>query len=262
MTQTSTSRQKEMAWLNLPCLSVPVKALFTGYILVVGLGLLMAGAQILLTHGMADGKFGISVDDIVYSYYGNRNGSKIEAKLNGSMKDKAPPVERLTIIKWARNGANKQEWQAKIKPIVMKRCAMCHAHIPTLPNITKYEVISKLAEVDHGASITSLTRISHIHLFGISFIFFFIGFIFSMAVGFNKWVKAGLIIFPFLFLITDVASWWLTKWDPNFAWLVIIGGTGYSLAATVMLFTSLYQMWIYPLRHQHLCPEVNTWKED
>ena len=34
-----------------------------------------------------------------------------------------------------------------------------------------------------GATITSLTRVSHIHLFGISFIFFFIGLIFSFAVG-------------------------------------------------------------------------------
>lgn len=255
-----TNRQKELAWLNLPCLSIPVKALFTGYILVVGLGLLMAGAQILLTHGMADGKFGISIDDIVYSYYGNRNGSKLESKLNGSMKDKAPPKERLTLIKWARNGADEKEWEATIKPIVDKYCAMCHANIPTLPNISKYNVISKLAEVDHGASISSLTRISHIHLFGISFIFFFIGFIFSMAVGFNKWVKAGLILFPFLFLITDISSWWLTKINPSFAWLVIIGGIGYSVAAAIMLFTSLYQMWIYPLKRK--CPEVNTWKKD
>ena len=253
-------QQKEMTWLNLPCLSLPVKALFTGYILVVGLGLLMAGAQILLTHGMADGKFGISVDDIVYSYYGNRHGSTIEAKLNGSMKDKAPPQERLTIIKWARNGADKKTWETTIQPIVNKRCAMCHAHIPTLPNITQYKVISKLAEVDKGASISSLTRLSHIHLFGISFIFFFIGFIFSMAIGFNKWVKAGLILFPFLFLIVDVSSWWLTKFNPQFAWLVIIGGFGYSLAATVMLFTSLYQMWIYPLKQG--CPEVNTWRSE
>ena len=46
-------------------LSLPVKALFTGYLLAVGLGLLFAGIQIMLTHGMADGKFGLSVDDIV-----------------------------------------------------------------------------------------------------------------------------------------------------------------------------------------------------
>jgi len=36
-------------WRNLTSLPFPIKALFTGYILVIGLGLMMAGAQILLT---------------------------------------------------------------------------------------------------------------------------------------------------------------------------------------------------------------------
>jgi hypothetical protein len=43
-----------------------------------------------------------------------------------------------------------------------------------------------------------------------------------------------------------VLSWWLTKLDPEFAWLTIIGGYGYSLASTAMLFISLYQMWLKP----------------
>ena len=242
------STNNKMVWPTLPELSLPIKALFTGYILVVGLGLMMAGGQILLTHGMADGKLGVSIDDIVYSYYGNRTGSKLEAKLNGSMKDKAPPEKRLTMIKWAQEGADKQEWEATIKPIVDQHCAMCHAHMPGLANVTKYEEMAELAHVDQGASIDNLTRVSHIHLFGISFIFFFIGFIFSMAIGFKPLIKAGIIIFPFLFLIMDISAWWLTKLSPHFSWLVIIGGIGYSIAAAIMLFTSLYQMWIYPLK--------------
>ena len=79
-----------------------LRALFTGYLLVIGIGLLMSFAQILLTHGMADGKFGLSVDDIVYSYYGNREGSRIEAKLQGSMKLMASEQDRAAIIKTCR----------------------------------------------------------------------------------------------------------------------------------------------------------------
>ncbi len=251
---------KETSWLNLPSLSLSIKALFTGYILVTGLGLMMAGGQIMLTHGMADGKFGLSVDDIVYSYYGNRKGSKLESKLNGSMKDKATPAENLTMIKWARDGAPETEWEPTIKPIVEAKCAMCHTgmHMSSLPNLTRYTTMKEVAHVDHGAEIGLLTRVSHIHLFGIAFIFFFIGLIFSMAVGFNKWIKAFLIFVPFAFLIIDVASWWLTKINPGFAYMVIIGGFGYSMAAAVMLFTSLYQMWIMPLRGQ--TSDENTWK--
>src|ERR1019366_8391508 len=77
----------DLAWLNLPNLPTPVKVLFSGYLLAIGLGLCMAGLQIMLTHGMADGKPGLSLDDIVYSYYGNRSGSKLESMLNGSMKE-------------------------------------------------------------------------------------------------------------------------------------------------------------------------------
>ncbi|WP_051144831.1 hypothetical protein [Thiomicrorhabdus sp. Kp2] len=250
---------KDSSWLNLPSLSLSMKALFTGYIFVVGLGLMMAGAQIMLTHGMADGKFGLSVDDIVYSYYGNRNGSKLESKLNGSMKDKATPEENLTMIKWARDGADEAAWTATIKPIVDAKCAMCHAHMPTLPNVTDYQSMKEIAAVDHGAEIGSLTRVSHIHLFGISFIFFFVGLIFSMAVGFRPWVKATIIFIPFAFLILDIASWWLTKMNPAFAYFVIVGGFGYSVAAGIMLFTSLYQMWIMPWKGQ--TSEENTWKK-
>src|SRR5690606_19109107 len=98
--------------------------------------------------------------------------------------------------------------------------------------------------INEGASISSLTRVSHIHLFGISFIFFFMGLIFSFAIGIPRWLKILAIAFPFGFLILDVLSWWLTKWIPGFAWLTIIGGIGYSLASTFMWFTSMYQMFV------------------
>ncbi len=252
--------KNSVSWLNLPSLALPLKALFTGYIMLVGIGLMMAGLQVLLTHGMADGKFGISVDDIVYSYYGNTTGSKLESKLNGSMKAHASSEDRLTIIKWARGGADKAEWETTVHPIVEQNCGKCHGMIPSLPDITDYNVAAKEAKLDEGATVSTLARVSHIHLFGISFIFFFIGFIFSLSVGFNKWVKSGLIIFPFLFLIVDISSWWLTKIDPGFAWLVIIGGIGYSIAAGVMLLTSLYQMWVMPLRQKHV--DINAWEDD
>lgn len=238
---------KEINDTPLSDLSLPIKSLFTGYLLVVGLGLLMAGGQIMQTHGMADGKLGLSVDDIVYSYHGNHdaeNASKLEAKLNGSMKENASPEDKLTMIKWAREGASESEWESTIKPIVMENCDACHANIPGLANIADKDVMMTMVEIDGGASIATLTRVSHIHLFGISFIFFFVGWIFSFATGFSNKMKSLLIATPFAFLIIDILAWWLTKMEPGFAWAVIIGGFGYSLASSVMIFSSLYQMWV------------------
>ncbi|MFZ1547252.1 MAG: elongation factor-1 alpha [Candidatus Nitrotoga sp.] len=235
---------QDFAWLNLPNLPTPVKVLFSGYLLAIGLGLCMAGLQIMLTHGKADGKPGLSLDDIIYSYYGNRSGSTLESKLHGSMKGMGTPEARLDIIKWVRNGAPEAEWELHFKDTFQRNCVQCHGSIPGIADFSKYEDVKNVAKIDEGASIQTLTRSSHIHLFGISFIFFFVGFIFSFAVGVPKWLKISAIATPFVFLIIDVFSWWLTKWNPNFAWLTLIGGFGYSIAATIMWFISMYQILI------------------
>jgi len=246
-------------WLNLTSISLPLRTVFTGYLLVTGLGLLMAGVQILLTHGMADGKFGVSVNDIVYSYYGDRGNSRLESKLNGSMKDKASAEVRMKIIQWVHNGAPEKEWQPKVRELFSDNCTQCHGTIPGLPDFNKLDAVKNLAQIDQGASVDSLTRVSHIHLFGIAFIFFFISLIFSLSVGIKPRVKAMIIIIPFGFLILDVLSWWLVKWYPNFALLTIIGGFGYSIASTFMMLTSLYQMWVMPYKAKIV--SANAWKD-
>ncbi|HFD13422.1 MAG TPA: elongation factor-1 alpha [Crenotrichaceae bacterium] len=231
---------------GLPWLPLSLKMLFTGYLLAIGLGLLVAGAQIMLTHGMADGKFGLSVDDIVYSYYGNREGTTIEAKLNGTMKDKAPPEIRIELIKWARKGAPQKDWDNGIHQKIQDHCVLCHNQSSFLPDFTKLETLQSLAKADTGESVAKLTAVSHIHLFGISFIFMLMGLIFVFSIGIPQWLKAVIVMIPFLFLILDILSWWLTKYFPGFAWVTIIGGFGYTFASTAMWCISLYQLWILP----------------
>lgn len=252
MPQTQTGVDRT----GLPNLSLPTRSLFTGYILVVGIGLLMAGVQILLTHGMADGEFGISIDDIVYSYYGDRSNSKLETKLNGSMQDKAPVAVKREMIMWAQQGASREEWDDRIGAQFHQYCTRCHSVIPAIPSFETYAGVLPSAAVDTGQTIDRLARVSHIHLFGIAFIFFFVGYIFNQAVGFSPLIQSVLIFTPFAFLLLDVLSWWLTKWYPNFAVLTLIGGFGYTVASTVMLVTCLYQMWLMPLRRHR--PTVKT----
>lgn len=248
-----------MTWLNLPNMPMPIKTLFTGYLLVVGVGLLMAGLQIMMTHGMADGKVGLSKNDIVYSYYGDRANSTLENKLNGSMKANASDEVRADIIQWVRKGAPKGDWDAHFKDVFEKNCVVCHSNMPNIPNFKNFEEVQKVAATSDGASFQSLTRVSHIHLFGIGFIFFFLSFIFSFAIGVPKKLKIVAIAFPFGFLILDILSWWLTKLSPNFAYLTIIGGIGYSLASTFMWITSMYQMFILSRNGKVY---GNAWEQD
>lgn len=238
--------------INLCSQGIALKALFTGYLIVVAIGYLMAVVQIQFTHGMADGEMGLSVDDIVYSYYGKRSGSVIEAKLNGSMKLMAPDEQRLKIINWVHKGADEKAfYDTGIRKIMDNNCIMCHnasSGLP-IPDFTKFENIAERAKTDTGASFSSLARVSHIHLFGIAFIFMFVGLIFSLAAGVPKYLKASVIVMPYIFLILDISSWWLTKLNPNFAWLVIIGGGTMALSFGFMWIVSMYEMWVMPSLH-------------
>lgn len=220
-----------------------LRALFTGYLLVIGIGLLMSFAQILFTHGMADGRFGLSVDDIIYSYYGNREGSRVEAKLQGSMKLMANEHDRAQIIKWVRDGSDRDQWDAHIKQVVANNCIRCHGTVPGLVDYRTYEGIRTVSQIDEGATVPTLARVSHIHLFGIAFIFFFVCLIFSLATGIPDWLRVTAISLPYVFLSIDVFSWWATKWVPGAAYLTIIGGLGYAISSGFMISTSLYQLW-------------------
>lgn len=234
--------------MELKTISLPLKVLFTGYLIVIGVGLLMAGIQILLTHGMADGKFGLSVDDIVYSYYGNRGNSKLETKLKGTMKEMASYEDKAAIVKWVQAGSPRDGWDNSVQSIVHANCVRCHGTVPGLPSFATYEGITVYTEIDEGATIQSLARVSHIHLFGIAFIFFFVCAIFSLASGIPSSLKSLAIGFPFAFLLIDILCWWLVKWYPIFARVEIAAGTGMNIAAAFMILTSLYQMWFLPMR--------------
>jgi len=225
----------------------PIKVLFTGYLCTVGVGYLFALIQILFTHGMADGKFGLSIEDIVYSYYGNRSGTVMENQLNGAMKANAPDEERFKIIEWVRAGADAEDYKDNgIEKIIESRCVMCHnENAGSLPNFKDFDVLKSYTTEDTGATFASLTRVSHIHLFGISFIFMFVGLIFSFAETTPTPYKCVAIGMPYAFLLADILSWWLTKIHPMFAWLVILAGMGMGVSFAFMWVTSILEMWLF-----------------
>jgi hypothetical protein len=226
-------------------LDTPVKILFTGYLTTVAIGYLFALIQILFTHGMADGKFGLSIDDIVYSYYGNRSGTVLENKLAGSMKGKATEQETFKIIQWVRDGASQNEFvNDQIDKIIDAKCVMCHnENAASIPDFNEFANIKELTKEDDGATFSSLTRVSHIHLFGISFIFMFIGLIFSFSTTASSYYKSIAIGMPYAFLIIDILSWWLTKLHPMFASLIMLAGGGMGLSFAFMWIVSIKEMW-------------------
>lgn len=221
-----------------------MRVLFTGALLVLGLAYMFAMVQTYVSHAARDGSPGLSVQDLIIAYSGSKEDSRLEAALKGPMVDMIEPDDAASITAWIHNGSPKDGYSETIQPILENNCIGCHDESnPHIPNLTKFDEILELTKSDTGVSVYTLIRVSHIHLFGITFIFFIMGFIFTHALVRPRWLKCVVIGVPFLAIILDIGSWYLTKIHPGFAWVVYIGGIGMAISFAFMWFTSMYQMW-------------------
>lgn len=215
-------------------------------LLTLGVGYLFAMIQIFVTHTGLDGKSGLTVADLRIAYSGKQGSTRLETALMGPMQSMLPAEERKIILAWASSDASKEGWEQKVKPIMDTRCIACHnGSDPHRPNFTAWDGVSQMVSKDTGMSMATLVRVSHIHLFGLTFIFFIVSSIFTHAYIKPLWFKCLVIVLPFLSIILDIASWYLTKFWPGLALMVIISGALMGLSFATQWIISMYQMWLY-----------------
>jgi len=211
------------------------------FLCLIGMGYLMALAFLYATHENVDGKPGLSLTDIAYTYYGNRSGTRIEAAIRGPMSGYLDDQARSTIVAWIQSGASEARYHKSVEPILQKHCVMCHHAGGPLYDLTTYAGVREVANVDMGTSIVSLVRVSHIHLFGISLILFAVGSVFRLTT-LRQWLKSTLALMPFLGMFVDILAWFLTHWDQHFAITVVVAGAVLGIGLGGQILVSLYQI--------------------
>lgn len=223
-----------------------MRVLFTCTLTVLGLGYLFAMIHIFSSHAGRDGNPMLSVDDLIIAYSGSQSDTRLEAALKGPMSKMLPQEELNEVIAWVRRGADQKEYEDQISKIIEKRCTTCHSgKNPHIPNLSNFEGIQEVVEKDTGMDIFTLVRVSHIHLFGLTFIFFIVSSIFCHSYIKPLWLKCIIIGIPFIAIICDIASWYLTKIFTPFAWVVLISGAFMGVSFGIQLVISIYQMWLY-----------------
>lgn len=244
-------------YLHYSELPYSLRVLYTAALLVLGLAYLFAGIYLYHTYSGKDGNpITLSYEDIVIAYSGSGKDSRLEAALRGPMRSMLPAEEISVVTGWVQEGADRTKYEARIKPTIDKRCLACHdGSNPHLPNLDGYDNLKKVTERDTGTGIFTLVRVSHIHLFGVTFIFFIMGLVFSHAYVRPVWLKCTAVALPFLCLTLDIMSWYFTKLYHPFAWVVIGAGATMAMSFAYMWFVSMYQMWFSET------PEVVTQRE-
>ena len=233
-------------YLHYSELPFSMRILYTAALLVLSLGYLFALIYLYHTYaGRAGGNPKLmTYDDVVVAYTGSGKGSRLESALRGPMSTMLPPDESQAMIAWVQQGVDRAKYDKDIRPVIEKRCISCHdGSNPHIANLGDWDAMKKLTEQDTGTDIFTLVRVSHIHLFGLTFIFFVVGTIFSHAYVRPVWFKCTVIAAPFLCLTTDIFSWYVMKIFHPFAFVTMGAGALMGLCFAFMWLVSMYQMW-------------------
>jgi len=229
---------------TLGALSDPVRILFTCFLLTIGAGYLIALSYLFVVDIEPYQKIGMTVvEGLEAKYHGQRGKTRLEAALRGPMSDKVTSADSEKIIQWIHNGASPEGF-ALVQPIFEKSCAACHnekSGLP-IPPLTSFEYVKDVAQVDTGTSLEQLARVSHIHMFGISIIFLLTGGIFALSGISTKW-RMLVIVLPYIAIWADIGAWWITKYEPIFAYVVLFGGGLMGLALAAQILISIWEMW-------------------
>jgi hypothetical protein len=222
-----------------------LRVLYTATLLILGTAYLFAGIYLFHSYSGKDGNpYTLSYDDIVIAYSGSGKGSRLEAALRGSMSAMLPREELTTLVSWVQEGGERARYEKEIKTVFDRRCMTCHdGSNPHLPNLNGYDNVQKVTERDTGTALFTLVRVSHIHFFGLTFVFFILGTIFSHAYVRPVWFKCTVVALPFVAVTLDIGSWYFTKLYHPFAWVVMIGGALMGLSFAFMWVVSMYQLW-------------------
>ena len=235
--------------ISLCDLPLTVRVLFSSFLIMIGIGYLMALSYLFLVDVKPGRDVGErAVESISEKYHGSTSGTRLEAALKGTMADRLTAEERDRVFQWIRAGATRDGY-AKIDPLFKQKCATCHSAqsgMP-IPPLTSFEDVQKVTTIDTGESLLQLARVSHIHLFGISIIFLL--------------TRSDLQLKCDTRLVSCVCSdrslpgncygyriMVTTKYyNPVFAYIVILGGALMGLALACQIFVSLWDMCIVPL---------------
>src|SRR5881409_1360035 len=196
----------ELNSLRLSQLPRVVRLVLTYSILVLAAGYLIALFNLYVTYSLTDGQPGLTVSDLKRAFYGNRDNTRLAAKIHGgSMEQFLPrPGDKEKILSWIQDGASKEKYEAVTKPIFMQNCVRCHSPegLQHFRPLTDYEEVMTVVQIDRGEPVGLWARVAHTHIQSIALIFFVLGLVFSFT-SVGNGLKYFTVSVPFLSLPLD-----------------------------------------------------------
>ncbi len=106
-------------------------------------------------------------------------------------------------------------------------------------------------ELQFEKSPAEMLNVTHTHLISLALVFLSVGSIFLFAAGIPPWLRATLILEPFVSIVLTFGGIWLLRYHaPSWSILVAVSGTLMSLCFYAMTGISLWQL-LFSRRNTH-----------
>lgn len=228
-------------------MDMPVRVLFTCFLLLLGAGYIASVFTIYISHREADGRPALTMNDIIITYYGDRESTVLETESLGGMKvyyESDADVD--AVILWVKSGADRIGYEKVVAPIMKKSCIECHSPrgIESGSPLTTFDEVKGYTEVDTGVSLVRLAGLSHTHIISHGMMFFLLSIIFLMTGVKDRW-KIILFVSAFIAILGDVLFWWLGKLSHIFAYGTVFFGALLGITFLFYFFVPIYEMWFF-----------------
>lgn len=226
---------------------VPWKAVVTLTICVLGIGYLIALANLYLTYHLTDGEPGLTAADLRRAFYGNRANTKLASKIDGGSMEQFLKKEgdKEKILSWIQDGADTAGYERTVKGIIEANCVRCHNPngLQRFAPLTNYEEVMAVTQVDRGEPVQLWARVAHTHVQSIGLIFFVLGGVFCLTSLSNR-LKLAIVVAPFVLLLVDFGARFLARYWPGTVYIMMGSGALIGLSFALMILRPLYEMWL------------------
>lgn len=236
----------EIQRFRLSQLPLAARLVVSCFVVLTLIGYSVALMNMYLTYAGADGKPGLTPDDVTRRLYGERDKTKLAAAITtgGMGQYLKSPAEKDQIFAWIHGGATRESF-AGVQPIFTRNCVGCHnPHgAASFRPLTNFDQVAAVAQVDKGESLATFARVAHTHLQSLALIYFGLGILFAFC-GLHEKAKALVVVTPFVALALDFGSRGLASRWPEMVYPMMASG-GIAGAATVaMVLGVLWEVWL------------------
>lgn len=261
---------------------VSLRIVMTAFLAMIGTGYLFALGQIYEVHRGADGREGLSFNDLKAVYAGvtvevdeqTQLPSRMLEMIRGEMREFLPTEAAFASLEaWLLDGAPEEGFTMAYPPadlapqeIIQDYCLRCHvpdgetgqekahrspfaedlfdeASYELVSEYTAGETVVKSGEARLGpVSRKHLILITHAHMLSIP-MFTLITSVLVLGTRLPGALKGVVTATPMVALVFDFAGWWLARVWPVSVWLIALSGPVYGLFLAVQILAAFGAMW-------------------